>query len=300
MKIIDTQLKGPISRDTICFGPFRLSATERILEKDGVPVRLGSRALDILIALVDRHAQVVSKKDIIAKVWPDVTVDEGSLRFHVSALRKALGEGRSGIRYVINVSGRGYCFVAPVSRATSPPTPLTSSLVHSPVGIPPCPGKMVRRGEIVRFISEELTARRFITIVGPGGIGKTTVAAAVSHIMAAAFDGAVHYVDFGSQCTASLVPKRVASTLGLPGSFDDPLVALPTFLRDRRLLLVFDSCENLIETIAPLAGRIFLNAPEVHILATSREPLQVEGEQVHRLRPLAVPLMGQRRPLPRR
>jgi predicted ATPase len=151
---------------------------------------------------------------------------------------------------------------------------------------------MIGRDEIVRLISEELAARRFLTIVGPGGIGKTTVANAVSHTMLAAFDGAVHYVDFGPLGTWSYVPNMVASTVGLTGNFDDPFSALPAFLRDRRMLLVLDSCEHLIETIAPLAERIFREAPDVHILATSREPLQVEGEQVHRLHALAFPPDG--------
>src|ERR1700704_3057561 len=289
MNIMDAQSRWFVSRDVICFGPFRLSTTERLLEKGGVRIRLGSRALDILIALVKRPAEVVSKKELIARVWPGLLVDEGNLRFHILALRKALGQGRSGTRYVTNVSGRGYCFVAPISRAASPPALLSNSLAHSPVGLPPSSTGMVGRDETVQLISEELTARRFLTIVGPGGIGKTTVAIAVSYTRRASFDGAVHYVDFGPLGTPSLVPNMVASTVGLPGNFDDPLAALPAFLRDRRVLLVLDSCEHLIETIAPLAERIFREAPEVHILATSREPLQVEGEQVHRLDPLAFP-----------
>jgi predicted ATPase/DNA-binding winged helix-turn-helix (wHTH) protein len=289
MNIMNARSKGPLSPDLICFGPFRLSVTERLLEKEGVRVRLGSRALDILIALVERPAEVVTKKELFARVWPNLVVDEGSLRYHVSALRKALSEGRSGTRYVTNVSGRGYCFVAPISRAAAAPAPLRNSLAHSPVGLPPSPTRMVGREEAIQLVSEELTARRFLTIVGPGGIGKTTIATAVGHSMLASFDGAVHYVDFGSLGIPSLVPNRVALTAGLPGNFDDPLAALHAFLRDRRMLLVLDSCEHLIETIAPLAERIFQAAPEVHILATSREPLQVEGEQVHRIHPLAFP-----------
>jgi len=286
---MDTRSNGPFSPDLICFGPFRLSVAERVLEKEGVRVRLGSRALDILIALVERPTEVVTKKELFAKVWPDLVVDEGNLRYHVSALRKALGEGRSGGRYVTNVSGRGYCFVAPVSRSASLPAPLSNLFAHSPVGLPLKPTGMVGREETVQFISEELIARRFLNIVGSGGIGKTTVATAVGHAMLAVFDGAVHYVDFGPLATPSLVPNIVASTVGLSGNFDDPLAALPAFLRDRRILLVLDSCEHLIEWIAPLAERIFREAPEVHILATSREPLQVEGEQVHRLDPLTCP-----------
>src|ERR1700704_1529465 len=289
MNIMDAQSRWFVSQDVLCFGPFRLAASERVLEKWGVPVPLGSRALDILIALVERPTEVVTKKELFARVWPDLLVDEGNLRYHVSALRKALGEGRSGGRYVTNVSGRGYCFVAPISRAAAAPAPLRNSLAHSPVGLPPGPTGMVGRGETVRFISEELTARRFFTIVGPGGIGKTTLAISVGHTMLAAFDGAVHYVDFGPLGSPSLVANRVASTVGLPVNFDDPVAALPAFLRDRRMLLVLDSCEHLIETIAPLAERIFREAPEVHILTTSRESLQVEGEQVHRLDPLAFP-----------
>jgi predicted ATPase/DNA-binding winged helix-turn-helix (wHTH) protein len=286
---MDAKSKGPASEDVICFGPFRFSVAERTLEKEGVRIRLGSRALDILIALVERPAEVVTKKELFARVWPDLVVDEGNLRYHVLALRKALGEGRSGIRYVTNVSGRGYCFVVPISRAASPPALLSNSLAHSPVGLPPSPAGMVGRDETVQLISEALISRRFLTIVGPGGIGKTTVANGVSRTMLAAFDGAVHYVDFGPLFTPSLVPNRVASTVGLTGNFDDPLAALPAFLRDRRMLLVLDSCEHLIESIAPLAECIFREAPEVHILATSREPLQVEGEQVHRLDPLTFP-----------
>jgi predicted ATPase/DNA-binding winged helix-turn-helix (wHTH) protein len=289
MNIMDALSKECVSPDVICFGPFRLSISERALEKGGVPVRLGSRALDILITLLERPAEVVTKKELFARVWPDLVVDEGNLRYHVSALRKALGQGRSGTRYVTNVSGRGYCFVAPISRAASPPVLLSNSLGHSPVGLPPSPTGMVGRDEIVQFFSEELTARRFLTIVGPGGIGKTTVVKAVSRTMLAAFDGAVHYVDFGQLETPSLVPNMVASTLGLPANLDDPLDALPAFLRDRRMLLLLDSCEHLIESIAPLAERIFQAAPEIHILATSREPLQVEGEHVHRLGALAFP-----------
>src|SRR3979409_192835 len=152
MNIVDPQFKGPISQDAICFGPFRLSTTERVLEKEGIPVRLGSRALDILIALVERPAEVVSKKELFARVWPDLVVDEGNLRYHVSALRKALGEGRSGGRYVTNVSGRGYCLVAPISRAAAAPAPLRNSLAHSPVGLPPGPTGMGGRRETVRFI----------------------------------------------------------------------------------------------------------------------------------------------------
>ena len=102
--------------DLISFGPFRFCPAHRNLEKAGSPIHLSARALDILIVLVERAGEVVSKKKLMARVWPDVTVDEGNLRFHIAALRRALEDGQSGARYVTTIAGRGYCFVAPISR----------------------------------------------------------------------------------------------------------------------------------------------------------------------------------------
>jgi signal transduction histidine kinase len=115
-----------MSSEVIAFDHFRLRAAQRLLEKDGVRLKLGSRALDILIALVERAPEVVSKRELLARVWPDLVVDEGSLRFHIAALRKVLGHGQSGVRYVINVAGRGYCFAAPVLRSGAKPPPAGS------------------------------------------------------------------------------------------------------------------------------------------------------------------------------
>jgi signal transduction histidine kinase len=112
-----------LREEVISFGGFRLRAAERLLEKDGVRLKLGSRALDILIALVERAPEVVSKKELFGRVWPDLVVGEGSLRFHIAALRKVLGDRQSGTRYVLNVAGRGYCFTAPVSRSPARPPP---------------------------------------------------------------------------------------------------------------------------------------------------------------------------------
>ena len=122
--------------DVIAFGHFRIRAAERLLEKDGVRLKLGSRALDILIALVERAPEVVSKRELLAKVWPGLVVDEGSLRFHISALRKVLGDGESGATYVANVTGRGYCFAAPIFRPVAKPPP-AESLRAEPVATQP-------------------------------------------------------------------------------------------------------------------------------------------------------------------
>jgi predicted ATPase len=247
-----------------------------------------------LILLVERAGEVVGKKELISRAWPDITVDESNLRVHVAGLRKALGDGRSGTRYVTNIPSRGYCFVAPITR---PVAPNVASVAEPPVSdrahrLPLRLMRMVGRDATVRMISEQLAAQRFVTIHGPGGIGKTTVAVSVGHAQLAAFEGAVRFVDLGPLNDPRLVPGAVASALGLPVQSSDPTPGLIGYLRDRRMLLILDSCEHVIEAAAALAERIFQEAPRMHVLATSRESLRVEGEHVHRLSALESPPEG--------
>jgi predicted ATPase/DNA-binding winged helix-turn-helix (wHTH) protein len=280
----------PQTDEVISFGPFRLSAAQRLIEREGVPLHLGGRALDILIVLVEQAGEVVSKNDLMARVWPGVTVDEGSLRVHVAALRKALGDGESGARYLTTLTGQGYCFVAPISRSSAPrPLETVASKSGQTHNLPTLPTRMVGRDLTVQEISEQLKTERFVTIVGPGGIGKTTVAVSVGYELLTEFAGAVQFLDLGPLNDPLLIPGTVASALGLPVQSADPTRGLIGFLRGKRMLLILDSCEHVIETAAALAERIFEEAPQVHILATSRESLRVEGEHVHRLSPLGSP-----------
>ena len=110
--------RNPEHKDVLSFGPFSLFAAERLLKKADEPIPLGGRALNVLIALVERAGEVVTHKELISSVWPDVSVEDANLRAQIAALRKALGDGRDGARYVSNVAGRGYCFVAPVTRSS--------------------------------------------------------------------------------------------------------------------------------------------------------------------------------------
>src|SRR5712664_2219382 len=278
------------SDEVISFGPFRLYTAQRLIEREGVPLHLGGRALDILIVLVEQASEVVSKNDLMARVWPDSTVDEGSLRVHVAALRKALGDGESGARYLTTLTGQGYCFVAPISRSSAPrPLETVASKSGQTHNLPTLPTRMVGRDLTVQEISEQLKTERFVTIVGPGGIGKTTVAVSVGYELLTEFAGAVQFLDLGPLNDPLLIPGTVASALGLPVQSADPTRGLIGFLRGKRMLLILDSCEHVIETAAALAERIFEEAPQVHILATSRESLRVEGEHVHRLSPLGSP-----------
>jgi predicted ATPase/DNA-binding winged helix-turn-helix (wHTH) protein len=274
----------------ISFGPFDLIASERLLKNAGVPVDLGARAFDILMALASRPNEAVSKKDLLAWVWPDVTVEESSLRFHVASVRKALGDGKDGARFIATLPGRGYCFVAPISRSgdqASVSAALVDEFPHA--NLPTALLRMVGRADDVLRLSAQLTAGRFVTIVGAGGVGKTTVALAVGHHLIEAFTGAVLFVDLGMLGDPALVATAVASMLGLSIQSDDATPNLIAYLRNKRILLILDTCEHLIESVADLTSRIFMAAPHVHILATSREALQVEGEHVYKLDPLAYP-----------
>src|SRR5215471_2754294 len=105
--------------EAFVFGPFRLLVRRRELIAHGVPVTLGQRALDILLVLVSRHGQLVTKNDLMNEVWPGVVVEENNLQVHISALRKALGDEKGERRFLLTVAGRGYRFVHPVERETS-------------------------------------------------------------------------------------------------------------------------------------------------------------------------------------
>jgi predicted ATPase/DNA-binding winged helix-turn-helix (wHTH) protein len=269
------------------FGPFRLHATERLLEKNGTPLKIGSRALDILITLLEHAPEVVSKRDLMRRVWGQLVVDEVSLPVQVNALRKRLGDGESSVSYISNIPGRGYCFTGEVTWAEAQATPRKAPT--APSQLPREPLLMVGRDDVVRELTAQLKKQRFVSIVGAGGIGKTTIALTLAHRMLDEFEGAVHFIDLGAVEDSRLLASLLASQLGLVAASDQPLPVILTHLREQRMLLVFDSCEHLIEAIAALAENIFRDAPEVHILVTSREALRAEGEQAHHLPPLECP-----------
>ena len=274
----------------ISFGPFQLFASGRRLLRDEVPLQIGSRSLDILIALVERAGEIVGKKELVARVWPDVVVEDGSLRTHVAGLRKALGCGSNGTRYIANVPGRGYCFVAPITRAPAPNPRAADPLpAERPLRLPGRLARMIGRDDAVADLCTQLLRQRFVTIVGPGGMGKTTVAVSVAHALVSEFSGAIAFVDLVSIEDPRLVAATVASTLGLVVRTSDPISSLVGFLEQKRILLVLDNCEHVIESVAVLAERIYGAAPRAYILATSRESLRVEGEHVHKLSPLGAP-----------
>jgi predicted ATPase/DNA-binding winged helix-turn-helix (wHTH) protein len=270
------------------FGPFELNVAERTLKKANQVIALGGRAYDILVALLENAGEVVGKAELIARAWPDVTVEEGSLRVHLSALRKAIGDGQFGNKYIANLQGHGYSFIAPVTRLAVGGASSSASARLS--NLPPALGRMVGRDDVVHEILAWLrTEQRLITILGAGGIGKTTVALAAGHAALADFSNAAFFVDLSAVSDREHVIGTIASAVGLDPQLADPKSALLDFLRSRRGLIILDNCEHLIDQIAEIANYIFENAPGIHILATSRERLHVAYERVRRLCPLDCP-----------
>jgi predicted ATPase/DNA-binding winged helix-turn-helix (wHTH) protein len=278
------------AKDALSFGPFSLLVAGRLLKRADEPIPLGGRALDVLITLTERAGEVVSYRELISIAWPNVTVDEANLRVQIATLRKALGDGEGGARYISNVAGRGYCFVAPVTRPIGRPIAAEGNAdSEQPRKLPPRLARMVGRDEAVRAVSEQLAIGRFVSIVGPGGIGKTTVAISVAHALLNGFSGAVSFVDLSALANPQLVPTAVASALGFMVQTHDPFGSLVAFLGDKKILLILDNCEHVIDSAAVLAERVISEAPQTHILVTSREALRVEGERVHLLYSLDCP-----------
>jgi predicted ATPase/DNA-binding winged helix-turn-helix (wHTH) protein len=276
----------PPAEGAIGFGPFRLLPTRRLLLAGDQPVRIGSRAMDLLIALVERPGALIGKDELLARAWPNLFVEEGNLKVQIAGLRRALGDDRGSHRYLVTIPGRGYRFVAPVTRTQAPSPPATALRVHN---LPARVTRMIDRTDSVRALAAQLPRRRLITIVGPGGIGKTTVALAVAETLIDACEHGARFVDLAQVSDPLAVPGALAAALGLEPDPQAPLARLIAALADQRLLLVLDNCEHVIEAAEALAARVLRGAPGVRILATSREPLRAEGERVHRLSPLASP-----------
>jgi predicted ATPase/DNA-binding winged helix-turn-helix (wHTH) protein len=274
----------------LAFGPFRLYPAERRLERDGEPLRLGGRALDLLIFLVEHAGEIVSNRALLEGVWRDVSVEDDSLRFHVKNLRKILGDSQPDTSYVRNVPGRGYCFVVPVEEAATSDAPKSSGRsIGAKTNLPPRGSAIIGRSDSIETLSRELMKRRLITIAGPGGIGKTTLAIATAEALRGSFGDAVFFVDLAPIENPILVVSTLVSVLGVALRVDEPIAGIVDFLRDKRLLIVIDNCEQVIEAVARMTDAILRDAVGAHILITSREPLQIAGERVHRLMPLECP-----------
>jgi predicted ATPase/DNA-binding winged helix-turn-helix (wHTH) protein len=268
------------------FGTFQLSPLEMSLTDAGVPVRLGSRAFAVLVALVERAGSVVSVDELMVLAWPNTFIEEATLRVHIHALKKVLGDGRGAGRYIVNETGRGYRFVAPVTivaRGDKRDLKLTA------IGFPRSVSGMVGRDATVDSLCGLIPGRRLLTVVGPGGVGKTTVAIAITERLRSHYLDGAHFIDLTSVNDSSFVASTIARKFSLSLPKTGGTAVLVTYLADKQLLLVIDNCEHLVDTAAEIAEALRCGAPNVHILCTSREPLRASGEWIYRLNGLTLP-----------
>jgi len=274
---------------TITFGPFRFLPEQQLLLEGETPVRLGSRALEVLAVLVEHPGEVVDKAKLIARVWPNISTDENTLRVHVAGLRRALGDGQPGRRYVANIPGRGYRFVAPVEFLEAQARPIPVERTPPQHNLPVMRSRILGRDGTIEALSKLLPGQRLVTIVGAGGIGKTTLAMAIAETLLPEFPDGACFVDLAPVEDPQFVSTTLASVLGIAVSPQNAIPRLVESLRDKRMLILLDNCERVVEAAAALTEQVLAGAAGVRILATSREPLRAEGERVHRLLPLEVP-----------
>jgi predicted ATPase/DNA-binding winged helix-turn-helix (wHTH) protein len=282
------------------FGPFRLLVTRRELLAHGIPVSLGQRAFDVLLALVRRSGQLVTKDELLAEVWPGVVVEENNLQAQVSALRKVFKAAADGERYLLTVAGRGYRFVAPVhtsndrvagaqsssDAAEAAPAPNFPVLTNLPQPLT----RLIGRDGDLGTVKARLGEHRLVTLTGAGGIGKTRLAIETGTMLKTSFADGVWFVELAPLNDPQLVLPVIAEVLrGSAGGAKLSADELVETLGNKRLLLLIDNCEHVVAEVSRAVDLLLRKCPRMSILASSREPLAISGENLFRVPSLPTP-----------
>ena len=286
------------STASVVFGRFRVAPQRRELFADGRPIRLGGRAFDVLVALLEASGAVVSKDALMARVWPDRIVEDNSLQAQISALRAAFGAERGLIR---TVAGRGYQFTGEIRSVAAGPDerPGAGVTAAEPAAVPPPTNllepvsELIGREDELREIVSLAAAHRLVSLTGPGGIGKTRLSLeAARRLLPDVADG-VWAIELAPLSDAELVPVTIATALGLElASGTASPLSVANALRSKQLLLVLDNCEHVVDSAAGMAESLLRANPAARVIATSREPLRADGEWVYPVPPLALPPEG--------
>jgi predicted ATPase len=263
------------------FGSFELQPDKRRLLKDSATTSLRPRAFDLLVALVDRAGHLLTKDELLDQVWPKTVVEEAALHVQVSALRKVLGS-----EAITTVSGRGYQFTLPVTKGEA-----QAHCISTPRHNLPCQlTSFVGREQEIAQLEELVTANRLVTLTGAGGAGKTRLAIEVASRSIDAFPDGVWLVDLAALSDPRLVPQAVAQAFALNEQPARPVMeALSDYLASKKLLLVLDNVEHLLEGCVQFVDLILRRSPHVAMLVTSSERLAITGELTYRVPSLTVP-----------
>jgi predicted ATPase len=274
-------MASPAPREHYWFGPFELRPDQRRLLKNGTTISLRPRAFDLLAALVGRAGHLVTKDELLDRVWPQMVVEEAALHVQVSALRKVVGTDA-----ITTVSGRGYQFTLPVTKGNGQADRASKPKHNLPFQLT---GVVGREQEIAQ-LEELVTAHRLVTLTGAGGVGKTRLAIEVASRLIDAFPDGVWLVELAALSDPRLVPQAVAQALEVKEQPTRPLVeTLSDHLASKNLLLLLDNGEHLLEGCAHLVDEIVRSSPDITVIVTSRERLGMTGELTYRVPSLTVP-----------
>ena len=284
------------------FGNWRLVPGQRVLELDGRPAKLGGRAFDMLVTLVEHRHHVISKHELMDLVWPRLVVEENNLQVQMVALRKLLGHPA-----IATVPGRGYRFTLPVQAegdapgeqapgialppASAAPSTIGTAPAARPGGNLPVPlQRLYGRENDMQMLLELMRGHRLVTVAGAGGIGKTRLAECAAAAATGASGQAGWWVELAPVGDMALVASAVAQAIGAqPGAGRDAVENIAAALGDAPTLLVLDNAEHLLDAVTAFQQALSARLPALRWLVTSQETLRLADEQVLRLNPLAVP-----------
>jgi len=276
-------------------GECEIDLARQELRVQGSPVPVGGRAFKIIEILAQSAGQLVTKDELMNRIWPGAIVLENTLYVHTAAVRKALGPYS---RLLKTESGRGYRLLGTWTVRHDPIATPPSALRQTKVSREPAATNfpvpatgLVGRAAAMRKLRDLVSAYRVVTVTGPGGIGKTALALEVARALLAEFDDGGWLIELAPLSDSALVPSAVAGVLGLNLAGEEiSAQALARAVGERQFLLVLDNCEHVIDAVANLAEMFVRSCPRTTMLATSREVLRVAGECVYRVSPLDVPV----------
>jgi len=287
-------MHGSSGEPVFRFGSFELDPVAYELRRDGRVVHLGGQPMQVLLLLVDRRRTLVTREELAARLWPEsVFVDrDAGLRTAVLKIRQALGDTSASPQFVETVPGKGYRFIAPIAinaRADASSEAERRARHHSMALLADLTTFVGRTRELSDLV-QLIHATRLLSLTGVGGSGKTRLARQAGLRVASSFDHGVCFVDLAPLTDPELLPSVVARALDVPERpTDTPAGTLVEWLRPRRLLIIVDNCEHLVDACATFIALLLREAPDLQILVTSREALNVPGEVVWRVPPLTLP-----------